>query len=521
MRIEALATRAVRDLLRGRGVLADPGNAPAADVVDAAKKLIRERKLAGQLFVVKAMEADSSESAEDREERAQLAAKFAIDAEPIDSFDDRLMGRPTDDLATRIAGAMVHRPATQEDSKVTPYDLMGNRFKSKSFGSDTYGPDGAERDTMSLRVVNTSEKFSSERRAAFHTKTGKPVFWKGKQVEHPSDRELALGGALLSALCVRGRLEKLPDLWRNLVNEALDPQPEHVKASFLSDATSGGENLNLTVLDSVLWSELLLTNELLQDVSVVELPAGVGPTISSAILGPVSILKGSGAAEGSAATVFDATGAIDNADSTLAPWAAHATVGLDFLRWTPLDFMQSLRAKFSEKYQEELDTAIATGDGSAGVVGLFNSAGATIVPQQSPSPSGWDVNDIESCLAYLPRQYRKAGGKIRWVSNDRTYFRIRGVPVGTSDQRRVFGMDHGTYQVFDYEWRVNASVENTDLGLVDLRYFRLFRTPFGFRYTQEGDTLQRSNLGLLSARMHVAGRLVIGEAMAHFNAGPA
>src|SRR5690606_15324966 len=102
-----------------------------------------------------------------------------------------------------------------------------------------------------------------------------------------------------------------------------------------------------------------------------------------------------------------------------------------------------------------------------------------------------------------------------FFGNDITYSRIRGIAVGASDARRVFGMDHSSYSVLEHPFLINNDLGNAYCGFGALACYRLWRRlGQEVRWTMEGKELALKNLALLTVRGRYAGKVTDGTAFA-------
>lgn len=404
---------------------------------------------------------------------------------------------------------------------------------------------------VNIRVKDASERYSTAKsNASYPTKTingsahplgGQPVRYDERALEYRSQAELAMAGAFMMVnlasqkgmgryinqhtldlaneachkLAFVGDL-RLPDGWAFYRGEKLR-EPHRTKTIF-ADSTSGGSNLIPQVLDDEIIRNMLLFDELFPYVTSRTQPIGTSvdfPTM-------VNLTLTSTTNEETAISPQSTASLFSKLNTPFFSCTGMVKLGRDFLADSPLDVMGSIRESYTEVAAKWIDEQIATGDGTTEPLGIFNTSGTTVVGQSSPSPTGWDVNDIENMMRSLPKQYRNRNPNVRWVGTDTTYFRIRGISVSTSDQRRVFGMDHETYKLFDRDFSVQNSVGNANLALCDLkRYMLLRKAGMEIRMSEEGETLMKENAVAIVVRSRWAGRLVLPEAMSEFNSGPA
>ena len=163
-----------------------------------------------------------------------------------------------------------------------------------------------------------------------------------------------------------------------------------------------------------------------------------------------------------------------------------------------------------------LDDQIIDGDGTTEPEGILQASGTTTVNSANGAGGPWTVGDEEALLFGVSKQYKSGDqGRIGYGANALTYRRVRGIAVGTTDQRRVFGMNHEEYQVFDRFFGINESFGNRDQVFGHFGRYRMYRRlGMTIRSESGGSTLLRSNTMLISARSRWGGQLEDGAAFA-------
>jgi len=279
----------------------------------------------------------------------------------------------------------------------------------------------------------------------------------------------------------------------------------------LTDGASGGSYVVPEAVDAAVVMPALLASELAPYVETIEVARGslvAGATMS------VPTLTWNNA-EGSAADLYATSGLIQNMDSTIFPVDCFIEVGNDFAADSVGDIGMRLMTALGQRLAAELDAVIASGDGSTQPLGLDGASGATAVSSENGTASAATVTDIETLMHALPKQYRTAPHRPAFCMNDTTYRRIRSVPVGESDERRVFGMDHMTYTLFGFPVRISTAFADGTAIMTALDYYRLYRRAGGtMRWTSEGQNLALKNTSLLCFRGRYGGRPTLGEAVA-------
>ncbi|MGE0607129.1 MAG: phage major capsid protein [Pirellulales bacterium] len=541
MELTKLATRALRRDLGGFRVLADPDTASAEDVLRAAGKLVRDGNYSGALFIAKATEPDQPESDAQLEERERLALMFAAEATTPKAVEvEQINGKAIDATAAAIVASMVQPPPSRGDSKVTPAELFGagaeRRQKSKVYGNPPFNsPDEGQKDTTMIRVKEPSEKFIGDRLVGKHVRTGEIVLdQKGRPVCLPAESDYAKIGAFVKQRAFRAGLgNDFPQNERDLLAEMVERDAwvgqignewgRHTGArvkALLGDSggASGGVNLIPAVFDDAAITFPLLHSELLPYVDLRDVPKG--SSIEGASIQNPTLAWGT--SEGTALTVFNTASMVAAVNTSIFAVVCGVEMGREFLSDAAVDVGKTVAQLIGERLKEELDDVICNGNGADRPLGLFNSSGTSIIVQQSPSPTGWDVKDVEALLFGIGKQYRaNKGPSVRWVMNDTTYRRIRSLAISSSDQRRLFGMTHEDYVLFGRPVSIQNDISNRDVAFVDLSKYRLYRRLGGeLRFSDQGQTLMLKNTALITFRGRYGGRLTDGAAMAEFNTAP-
>jgi HK97 family phage major capsid protein len=249
----------------------------------------------------------------------------------------------------------------------------------------------------------------------------------------------------------------------------------------------------------------LLHSELLPYVMIRDLPRG--SSIEVPVVDNPTVVWGNG--EGTAQDVFDATSLISQLTGDIEPVACYVEVGRDFMSDSVIAIGQELVLLIGEAMKNSLDYCVAVGDGTTQPEGLFTTSGVGSIASGSGTDGPYVVGDIEGLMFGLGKQYRNAGSaSIRYITSDTAYRRIRQIPVGTSDERRIFGMDHRRYTLFDYGVSIQNDVANGSVGFGDLKRYRLWRRQgVSAEWTTQGETLMRKNTALLAVRGRFYGKL--------------
>ncbi len=403
--------------------------------------------------------------------------------------------------------------------------------------------------TGRVDVKRASASYSDTKTAVVYTKrhgeekAGKPVMFRGEEMNLPSEREKALAGAhLMMRIAKQAKMDnRLPQHVQDLYQEGLrvlkfaGDAPalsggsglfqyqgerlleEHIKTIF-GDNTSGGVNMIPQVLEDNIIMTKVLENELTPHVDIVSIPKGA--SIDTTSMTHVTVASGTNEATG-AISPQSTSSLISKVNSPVFVHQGAIELGRDFVSDTPLAVMDALMQSYNKQNGKYLDYCIAIGDGTTQPLGLFTISGPTTVASQNGSSGVFTVLDFENMLKGMGKEYRTNSPSVRWVSNDTTYWRARGVPVSTTDARRVFGQNYEDYALAGRPWSIQNSIGNTKLGFGDLKQYRLWNRPgVEVQVEQSGRTLVLANSILVVFRSRWAGRLLDTSAFVKMTTAP-
>ncbi|MGE3405175.1 MAG: phage major capsid protein [Pirellulales bacterium] len=459
------------------------------------------------------------------------------------------LARETGDDGPDARDAKLNAARTQADAIDSLAGKLVDRIGGRALPAQQVGPDPDEvfaagwkarnlsqGDANMSRVKEPSERFVGERLIGKHVRTGEIVLDANrKPVCLPSESDFAKIGAFIKHRAVRSGFDvNIPEHERELYKEMLDNDVwvgQHggewgafkgasVKAVLNESGGSGGAGLVPRVFDDAIVQFPLLHSELLPYIDLKDVPRGA--TIDTASINAPT-LTWSGGPEGTAFSLFNTANMVAAISTSIFAVVCGVEFGRDLLADSAVNVGETIADAIGQRLLQELDRVIAYGDGTTEPQGIFLASGTTTVPQQSPSPTGWDVTDVEALLFGLAKQYRaNKGPSVRFVMNDTTYRRIRSLAISASDQRRMFGMTHEDYMLFNRPVSINANVPNTKCAFVDLSKYRMYRRLGAeSRFTQEGQTLALKNTALLTFRGRYGGKLMDGSAMAQLITAPA
>jgi HK97 family phage major capsid protein len=287
---------------------------------------------------------------------------------------------------------------------------------------------------------------------------------------------------------------------------------EFERKALIDDSTSGGLEAAPIVFDAAVITTPVLHGELFPLVSVVPLSRGrrvEGFSISNPTFT-------SGTAEGTAITLFTTDSMVSAFDTTIYNAVGAIEIGQDFEQDSPVNIGQLVTQLYGEKAKEWLDNQIANGDGTTEPEGLFNATGITDIGNPSGGANAApQPDDYITLWGNVAKQFRPASDKMRcvFVGNDTSYRRARSIAVGAADERRVFGMNIGSYDIFEHPFKVQNDIANTVCGFFAMKYYRMYRRlGLNVRVETGGKELARANLTLIVVRMRWGGQLELGGA---------
>jgi HK97 family phage major capsid protein len=285
----------------------------------------------------------------------------------------------------------------------------------------------------------------------------------------------------------------------------------------LNDSTSGGTDVVPYWFDDMAITFPLLHSELLPYIDLRDVPFGT--TTKGGSIGNPTLTWGS--SEGTAFTEFVTTNLIGAFNQTIYPVVIGLELGIDFLSDSPMAVGAIVQQNIGQASLKELDNVIANGNGSSQPQGLFNASGTVAVSSINGTGGPFQVEDAEDLMFGIGKQYRAKPWNIAYVMNDTSYQRLRAVPVGPADARRVFGIDEQSYQLLGYPVRIQNGITNNQAALVALKKFILYRRRgWDLRTVTEGKTLALSNTVLYVGRGRFGGALSDGAAMAVMTNAP-
>lgn len=418
----------------------------------------------------------------------------------------------------------------------------GSVTPAKMFGNLPAGGSGSQ-----PNVKHVKDMFSNTKSALFHKHRmleGMPVTCGGRQMNTASDLEKAVAGAYYR-MCVnsltRGAHGRMRDLdkqlmeyalrevaWTGVLNPTRDGEggmeinmrcmSDMERKALLDDVTSGGVEAAPIFFDDMVITTPLLFGELFPLVELVNIPRGrriEGVTMSNPTIA-------SHTAEGTSISLFTTTSYIGALDTTIFNAVGAMEIGMDFEEDSPINIGQIVTQKYGEAAQVWLDRVVATGNGSTEPTGIFTASGTVAVSSVNGTSGPLAIADAEQLMFGVAKQYRNTkGSRNIFLGPEVMYRRFRAVPVGTADQRRVFGMDHASYSLMDYPFKVQNDIPDGSVAYANMGYYRMYRRlGMNLRVETAGQTLALKNLMCIILRMRFGGQPTLGSAFATMEDAP-
>lgn len=535
--------------------LVDAGLAAATasddEMKDAAGKALVSGKLTNEKFaeLTKDPDADKAKSLDSKLD-AILAAQKATDdrISKLEKGDTPPAGDPPagDPPADPKAG----KPDQKKDGKPSMFD--------KAFA----GSDGANSgdDYVTVKFIGAHERYAKSRAEQhFPEVTAKGVkhpfagqrLYEGtptgakRFLDAPSELDQAIGGAYIK-WCLRAEkgsdagipaCMRMTEHDRDLIQYALreynwggvikgtgseDDGAIAVKnrkltdmeiKAIIDDSTSGGLEIAPIVFDDMIIQIPILNGEFYPRVNTVNITRG--RRIEGGSIGNVTLT--SGGADATAIPLFNTANFISAFDTTIHVVNGAIEIGLDFLSDSPIDVAGIVSAQYGQVLLAWLDEQVCVGDGTTEPEGIINATGTQTVNSANGAGGPPTVGDYEGLLFGIPKNYKQGypSNRITYGANETSYQRARSIAVGTTDQRRVFGMTHEDYMLLGHPYGINEQFTNRQIIFTNWGRYRMYRRlGLTVKVTTEGKELVRNNLMLMTARARYGGQLEDGNAAA-------
>lgn len=249
------------------------------------------------------------------------------------------------------------------------------------------------------------------------------------------------------------------------------------KKTLLDDSTSGGLEAVPIEFDAAVILTPILNGELFPLVDVRNVNRR---RIEATVIGNPTISWGG--ASGTAISLFNTDSFISAFDNNIHVVDGAMELGRDFLADSPLDVAGIIQNRYGEKFKQELDNVIATGDGTNQPEGLFTASGVTVVTPAGGAGTAPQVGDYEGLMHGIAKEYQQEAGlppasRMVFVGTQTSYKRARGIPVDSpNDARRIFGQENQMdYRLMGLRYCINESLTNAQIGCFCLNRYRMYR----------------------------------------------
>lgn len=495
-------------------------------------ELSREEKPSKAEQLLKGLAEDIKKGVAEAIQSAMASAKPAPEPQdqPAEPDPDDLKKQIVEDVVKQVA-ATVAQPKSQAPD-------MQELLKGMSEGheSPTY-----------IRVKNRIESYDHRPTAAVYKagpKKGQPITYMGKALNKPTPRRNKMVAVWTKWQALQlGLIDKpLSDEEKDILMWILHKEPfyadedrvetrllkEHerhaiwtkgmnrwqrvTKASLLDDSTSGGQYAVPEFFDEEVIITPVLEGEIAPLVNMKDMPRG--SAVQGWAIGNVTF---SAATEGTAVSLFDATGFVSDYSPTVYRAAGFIEVGRNLLEDAVPTLADDIRNSYTRKHNEWLDRVIVAGNGTSEPQGILNASGTVDITAQNPTTGPVHILDAINLLFGVSAAYRRAYPResLAYAMTETTYKRFRSIQVNSSsDQRLVFGNEGLTNSLlFDFKVGLEENgLSNSDALFAQFYAYRLYRRQ-GLRliYEDRGSTLVRANTVLIGADMRYAGQIEKGN----------
>ena len=435
-------------------------------------------------------------------------------------------------------------------------DLVADAYAGEPVGRDVADRDVkltqslADQGAANVRVKGAHEQYSDTKSAARYSDNHKNSYLRGKSaqlagrpMDHSSQLDKAISGAWFKyALNASAGNQQLPRglkmtehdkqlvqhamhkcAWTGIINGSGSESHGAIKVdnrkltdfevkALIDDSTSGGLEVAPIAFDDAIILTPLLHGELFPLVNVVNISRGrrvEGASIGNPTFASVD--------EGTALTPFSTSGFVSAFDTTVFNAVGGMEIGLDLEEDSPVNLGAIVAQAYGEQALKWLDDQIAAGDGTTEPQGVINASGIGSVSSANGSSGPPKVDDYEGLLFGVAKQFRTPADRERsvFIGTETSYQRARAIAVGSSDVRRVFGMDHQDYRLLGNPYKINEGIGNANVAFANLRHYRMYRRlGLNIRVESGGKELATKNLSLIVVRMRYGGQLEQGGAAA-------
>ena len=277
----------------------------------------------------------------------------------------------------------------------------------------------------------------------------------------------------------------------------------HEQKALIDDATSGGLEAAPIYFDDQAIQAPLLNGELFPKVNVVSIDRG--RRIEGVTVGTPTMVWGG--VDSTAIALFNTAAFVAAFDTTIFRCDGAIEIGLDFLSDTPIEFGSRITQSYGERLLVELDNVIADGNGTTQPEGIMQKAGVTAVAFGGVAAT---LAVYEALRFGVSKQEHKSvvDGSAVFCGTETSYRRVRAIPVGAADARRLGGENYDSYSWMQRPYAINSQLANTEIFYAILARYRMYRRRgLTIRTTSEGSTLARRNVMLVIATSRFGGQL--------------
>lgn len=529
-----------------KGWLVDSGRATSDSSADDIKSAAAQAIVDGDLSAEQLAEFQQVEEGAMEKFAAALQGALNPIADAVKANSEAIAGL---NQAKAEVESVEEKAASVADFAAAAYsdETVGRELPSQdSKLTETLADNGAN----NVRVKGAHEAYSTTKTAARYGDNYKHAFLRGQQAQlggRPMDESSQLDKAIAGAWfkysinAAAGNQQlprglKMTDHDRDLVNYAMRKcawsgiingtgSESHgaikvdgrkltdfeVKA-LIDDSTSGGLEVAPIAFDDAIILTPLLHGELFPLVNVVNISRG--RRVEGASIGNPTFAS---VAEGTALTVFDTSSFVSAFDTTIYNAVGGMEIGLDLEEDSPVNLGSIVAQAYGEQAMKWLDDQIAAGDGTTEPQGVINASGIGSVSSTNGSSGPPTVGDYEGLMFGVAKQFKNPADRDRtvFIGTETSYQRARAIAVGSSDARRVFGMDHHAYNLLGHNYKINEGIGNANVAFVNLRHYRMYRRlGLNVRVETGGKELAQKNLSLVVVRMRYGGQLEQGGAAA-------
>lgn len=379
------------------------------------------------------------------------------------------------DGASVVEGEQIRVKAAVEryshTKSVLTYTKSSNRHNAARFGdAPVIGPDGGEMETSSQRDKAIAGAWLKHMVNRDCRKNNLPVPSAWKMTEH--DKSIVEWAARNCYFIGPVGLKKEDSDDESAAHGVLRRQKatsDLVVKALLDDSSSGGLEAVPIEFDNVAVMTSLLNGELMP---LVTFRTATRRRMEGYSMGEFTF---GSTAEGTAITPFDTSSFIAAFDTTIYPIVGAVEVGLDFLEDSPNDIGSQIQDRYGDGFLKKMDNLISSGSGTNEMLGLFNTSGLTNIDAENANLP-YSTSDLEALLFGVTKPYRqRAGNRAVFLSNETVYKRVRAIPHGTADERRIFGMTHEDYRILGHDYKINESEAATNIGFFCVDRYRAYR----------------------------------------------